>query len=164
MIGLDIDPPKYVRRNKRQVSAVLAVKAYFAMHRDKPRRKILIWLSTSGKGFHLVRDGDDGSLTKQFKLRQKFGDDPIRVRIDRWKNRSKKIICRVIESEEKIRQRFFRNLPAHTQAFLRNATVLRIPVIRKGSHNFNVLWNSKYGKRAKRISLKRLRRYASGLP
>jgi hypothetical protein len=118
LITLDIDAT-YAKRNKRQVSANLALQAFFLLKHEKPKRRIEIHLSPSGKGFHLIRYGDDGTLEHEFKLREIYGDDIRRIRIDKWK----------------------RTL---------------------GSHNYNVLWTKKDGKKAKRISLRTLKRYARG--
>jgi hypothetical protein len=116
MITLDIDA-NWAKRNRRQVAANLALHAFYLLKHDKPRRRIEIHLSPSGKGFHLIRHGDDGTLKHEFKLRELFGDDMRRIRIDKWK-------------------------------------------YSLGSHNFNVLWTKKEGRKAKPISLRTLKRLA----
>lgn len=116
MITLDIDGKNIGRRK----CALNTLRAYTKLHFHEPKRKIEIWLSSSGKGFHLIRYGDDGSINTELCLREFYGDDLRRVKIDRFKRRI-------------------------------------------GSPNCNVLWIYKDGKKAKRVSLDLLVKFALGM-
>jgi hypothetical protein len=113
LITLDIDGKKIGRKK----AALKALRAYTRMKDHEPNRRIQIWLSSSRKGFHLIREGNDFSLSIELALRELYEDDPERIKIDRFK--------------QKIRSR-----------------------------NSNVLWNFKDGKRAVRIPLWLLVKFA----
>ena len=79
MITLDIDGETTEEATIRMIIAYHNLRHFF------PRRDIII--HGTQRGYHLIVPGNDGSLEREFELREIFGDDPHRIRIDKYKHR-----------------------------------------------------------------------------
>ena len=77
MITVDIDGEDRFDATIKTIISYIDIRSFY------PKREPIIHLTK--RGFHLIVYGDDGDLETERKLRLIFGDDPVRVYIDKIK-------------------------------------------------------------------------------
>tara|TARA_B100001971_G_C18221818_1_gene557705 strand:- start:1140 stop:1460 length:321 start_codon:yes stop_codon:yes gene_type:complete len=78
MITIDIDGKTKFEATIKMIISYINLKSFY------PRKDPIIHLTK--RGYHLIVYGDDGDLERERSLREIFGDDPMRIHIDRYKN------------------------------------------------------------------------------
>ena len=78
MITIDIDGKTGFDATIKMMISYTNLKGFY------PRRDVII--HRTKRGYHLIIYGDDGDLERERSLREIFGDDHMRIHIDRYKN------------------------------------------------------------------------------
>jgi len=77
VITVDIDGDGRFDATVKMIISYINIKSFY------PRRDVII--HQTKRGYHLIVYGDDGNLENERFLRTIFGDDPVRVYIDKMK-------------------------------------------------------------------------------
>jgi len=78
VITVDIDGENRFDASIKMIISYKDIKSFY------PRRDVII--HQTKRGYHLIVYGDDGDLENERFLRIIFGDDPVRVYIDKMKH------------------------------------------------------------------------------